>query len=66
MNTHSPLPARHYRTLPPLKIDGHALYEFSRDLNRSLNELERRFGAHRRPTPLSVRKSWKPLPRKPR
>ena len=66
MSTNSPLPARPYRGLPPFSIDGHALYEFSRKLNHSLNELERRHGAHRRPRGWADRKSWKPLPKKPR
>jgi hypothetical protein len=38
-----PIPVGAPQFLPPLSIDGDALYEFSRDLNDRLRDLEHRF-----------------------
>ncbi len=62
----SPVPASPDRNLPPVTIDGHALFEFSMKINRALKRLETRFGAREENLlPLS-RKMWQPPPRKPR
>ena len=61
-----PLPASTSRDLPPVTIDGHALFEFSLRLSRALKRFERRFGAHElQPVPL-FRQQWQQPPRKPR
>ena len=66
MSAQIPIPSRPYVGLQPVTIDGHALYAFSEALNRRLDELEQRFAAPRRLRSLAERKTWKPLPRKPR
>lgn len=61
-----PLPASPNKKLPPVAIDGHALFEFSMRMNRALKRFERRFGARQlRTVPLS-RKLWQEPPRNPR
>jgi hypothetical protein len=64
--TPAPSPADASRELPPVRVDGHALFEFSLQMNRALKELETRFpGKPTTPVPY-LRQSWKPTPRKPR
>lgn len=61
-----PVPASPNCDLPPVTIDGHALFEFSMRLNRALKRFERRFGAKElQPVPVS-RQMWKQQPQKPR
>ena len=61
-----PVPASLKRELPPVTLDGHALFQFSMKMNRALKRFETRFGAKEiSPIPL-YRKSWLPPPRKPR
>ena len=59
-------PAIPKRNLPPVTIDGHALFEFSLKVNRALKRLETRFGAQEKNLIPLYRKSWQPPPRKPR
>jgi len=54
------------RNLPPVSIDGHALFEFSLKMNRALKRLERRFGTRQKELIPFLRKTWKPLPKNPR
>ena len=54
------------RDLPPVTIDGHALFEFSLKINRALKRLETRFGAKEKNLIPPFRKAWQPPPRKPR
>ncbi len=54
------------RNLPPVTIDGHALFEFSLKMNRALKRLERRYDAQQHRLIPLFRKTWKPLPNKPR
>ncbi len=67
-NSQSPAPssadARH--ELPPVTVDGHALFEFSLKLNRALKRLETRFGATDKHKIPYFRQTWKQPPRKPR
>jgi len=62
----SPVPASSKRSLPPVNIDGHALFEFSMRINRALRRLEHHFGAHQCSVIPSFRKTWQPPPKKPR
>ncbi|MDZ4656612.1 MAG: hypothetical protein SH868_03435 [Bythopirellula sp.] len=65
-NSQSPLPASTSRELPPVTVDGHALFEFSLKMNRALKQMETRFGATEKARiPLS-RFGWQQLPKKPR
>ena len=61
-----PLPASPNRQLPPVTIDGHALFEFSMRMNRALKRFERRFGAQESSTVPLSRLLWQGPPRKPR
>jgi len=62
----SPLPASPDLNLPPVTIDGHALFEFSMRMNRALKRLERRFVARQKSAIPMFRMTWQPPPRKPR
>ncbi len=62
----SPAPASPQRVLPPITIDGHALFEFSLRINRQLKRLEKRFDARERSPIPFFRSSWKQASRKPR
>ena len=62
----SPVPASPDRNLPPVAIDGHALFDFSMKINRALKRLETRFGAQEKNLIPTYRKTWQPPPRKPR
>ena len=62
----SPLPSRPYVVLPPVSIEGRALFLFSQRINRQLRGLERRFGADKAVGVPSARKAWIPLPKKPK
>lgn len=62
----APVPASPNKKLPPITIDGHALFEFSLKLNRALKRLEARFDAKDSNLVPTFRKTWQPLPRKPR
>ncbi len=61
-----PAPASSNRTLPPVTIDGHALFEFSMRMNRALKRLEKRFDARETGRIPTFRCAWQPLPQKPR
>ncbi|NOY43077.1 MAG: hypothetical protein GXP26_14740 [Planctomycetes bacterium] len=61
-----PLPASPNRMLPPVTIDGHALFEFSMRMNRALKRFEKRFGARELSTAPLSRTLWQPPPQKPR
>ena len=61
-----PAPASPDHALPPVTIDGHALFEFSMRMNRALKRFERRFNA-REISPVPVyRQLWQGPPKKPR
>ncbi|MCH2114957.1 MAG: hypothetical protein MK171_08620 [Pirellulales bacterium] len=61
-----PVPASPNHALPPVTIDGHALFEFSMRMNRVLKRLERRFRTRdTQPVPIS-RQLWQGSPGKPR
>lgn len=62
----SPVPAKSGKQLPPVTIDGHALFEFSLKVNRALKRLEARFEAKESNLVPIFRKAWQPPPRKPR
>ena len=62
----SPAPASPDKKLPPITIDGHALFEFSLKINRALKRFEARFDAKEANLVPAFRKTWQPLPRKPR
>lgn len=65
-NSQSPTPAPTSQELPPVTVDGHALFEFSLKMNRAIKRMETRFGATEKARiPLS-RFGWQPLPNKPR
>lgn len=57
---------RPYPALPPVTITGHAFYYFSRSIHLQLKSLEKKFGAREKSPVPSIRKIWKPPPRKPR
>lgn len=61
-----PAPASPNRNLPPVTLNGHALFDFSMKINRALKRLERRFGAQDKNLIPTYRKTWQPPPRKPR
>ena len=61
-----PAPANPKQNLPPVTIDGHALFEFSLKINRALKRLETRFHAQDKNLVPLFRKTWQPPPRKPR
>lgn len=61
-----PVPAKPNKQLPPVTIDGHALFEFSLKINRALKRLESRFEAKDSNLIPTYRKAWQPPPRKPR
>lgn len=62
----APTPADASRELPPVTVNGHALFEFSLQMNRSLKKLEAQFGANEKPRiPLS-RLGWNFPPKQPR
>ncbi len=62
----SPIPASPQRALPPITIDGHALFDFSMKMNRALKRLETRFDAQEiSPVPF-LRQTWQQASRKPR
>ncbi len=60
----SPVDARY--ELPPVTVDGHALFEFSLKLNRALKRLETRFGATDKQKIPFFRQTWHQTPNKPR
>ena len=62
----APIPASPDRQLPPVTIDGHALFEFSLKVNRALKRLEARFHGKESNLIPKFRKAWAPPPRKPR
>jgi hypothetical protein len=62
----SPAPTSPSRELPPVTVDGHALFEFSLKINRALKRLEANFGASDKPRMSFGRLSWQQLPKKPR
>ena len=60
------LPASPNRSLPPITINGHALFEFSMRMNRALKRFEKRFDAREVvPVPVS-RQLWQGPPNQPR
>ena len=59
-----PLPAN--LNLPPVTIDGHALFEFSMRMNRALKRFEKRFHAQEIVAVPVSRQFWQGLPRRPR
>ena len=61
-----PLPASPNRDLPPVTIDGHALFEFSMRMNRALKRFEKRFNAREIEAVPVVRQLWQGPPRQPR
>lgn len=61
-----PVPASPQRDLPPITIDGHALFEFSMKMNRALKRLEVRFDAREIKAIPVFRQTWKQVSRKPR
>ena len=61
-----PAPASPQRELPPITIDGHALFDFSLKMNRALKRLENRFHARQRSPIPALRQTWKQVSRKPR
>ena len=62
----APSPADARNELPPVVVDGHALFEFSLKLNRGLKRLETRFGAKEKSTVPYFRQTWQQPPNKPR
>lgn len=66
MANSSPVPASPSRELPPVTVDGHALFEFSLKINRALKRMEARFGASEKSKIPLGRFGWEPLPKKPR
>ncbi len=67
MAAHQPsVPARPNRDLPPVVIDGHALFEFSLGMNRALKRLENRFEAREVQAVPVARQLWQGPPRQPR
>ncbi len=62
----SPVPASPDKKLPPITIDGHALFEFSLKMNRALKRFEARFDAKESNLVPAFRKTWQAPPRKPR
>ena len=69
-NSQSPTPAPHAASLrhelPPVVVDGHALFEFSLKLNSEIKRLEKRFGAREIPKVPYFRQTWKQNPQRPR
>ncbi|NOY30061.1 MAG: hypothetical protein GXP28_07725 [Planctomycetes bacterium] len=61
-----PVPASPNCDLPPVTIDGHALFEFSMRFSRALKRFERRFGAQELETVPAFRKTWQQSPQNPR
>ena len=61
-----PVPSSPDRQLPSVTIDGHALFEFSMKINRAVKRLETRFGAQEENLVPLYRRTWQPLPHKPR
>ncbi len=61
-----PMPASSSCNLPPVTIDGHALFEFSMRLNRALKRFERRFDARELAQVPVFRQMWQQASRKPR
>jgi len=62
----SSVPASPNHALPPVTIDGHALFDFNMRMNRALKRLERRFHARDvDPVPI-FRQLWQGPPRRPR
>lgn len=54
------------RNLPPITVDGHALFEFSLKMNRALKRLEKNFAVPEKATVPYSRQMWCQPPRKPR
>ena len=67
-NFHSPAPspADALRELPPVTVDGHALFEFSLKMNRALKRLESRFHGQDKAVVPFFRQTWQQPPNKPR
>jgi hypothetical protein len=67
-NSQSPVPAPTdaRRELPPVTVDGHALFEFSLKMNRALKRMETRFGATEKVRIPFGRQTWQQAPNKPR
>lgn len=65
-NSQSPVPAPTSRELPPVTVDGHALFEFSLKMNRALKRMETQFGATEKVRIPFGRQTWQQLPNKPR
>ncbi len=62
----APTPADTGHELPPVTVDGHALFEFSLQMNRALKRMESRFGATDKARIPFSRISWQQPPKKPR
>jgi hypothetical protein len=65
-NSPSSVPAPTSRELPPVTVDGHALFEFSLKMNRALKRMETQFGATEKVRIPFGRQTWQQLPKKPR
>lgn len=65
-NSQPPLPASPNKKLPPVTIDGHALFEFSMRMNRALKRFEKRFEAKEVNVVPVARQLWQGPPRQPR
>lgn len=65
-NSQSPLPAPTSQELPPVTVDGHALFEFSLKMNRAIKQMETRFGATDKARIPWSRLGWQQPPNKPR
>ena len=59
-------PLRSYYLLPPVAVTGHALFQFSKDLQQQLGDLEKRFATQKKPTSSYIRSLWQLPPQKPR
>jgi hypothetical protein len=66
MASPAPTPAPTSRELPPVTVDGHALFEFSLQINRALKRMAARFGATEKARIPFSRFGWEQLPKKPR
>ena len=66
MANSSPAPPSPGQELPPITVDGHALFEFSLKMNRALKSMETQFGATDKVRLPYGRISWQSLPKKPR
>jgi hypothetical protein len=65
-STPSPTPISAGHALPPVTVDGHALFEFSLKINRALKRMETRFGATEKARIPFSRLGFQMPPQKPR